>query len=203
MSSSETAYYLYCLTPGGCGIKTSVIGVDGQCSVSVRACGEFGAVLSEVERGDFCGESAEARLQDLTWLGLRACQHEAVIEEVMSQTPVLPARFATLFTSIDSLPFRAAHTGGAQSMTPMEILLLFAIAALVYQEVSWRDKARRIQTDYEKRISTEVAMAYETSLADDERPVRALTFKAEKQEPRGLFQKLRARTGLSSSARLV
>ena len=35
-------------------------------------------------------------------------------------------------------------------MTPMEIVLLFAIAALVYQEVSWRDKARRIQDDYEK-----------------------------------------------------
>ena len=45
-------------------------------------------------------------------------------------------------------------------MTPMEIALLFAIAALVYQEVSWRDRARRIQADYEKRISTEVAMVY-------------------------------------------
>ena len=53
-------------------------------------------------------------------------------------------------------------------MTPLELGLLFAIAALVYQEVSWRDKARRIQADYEKRISTEVAMAYETSLAGDE-----------------------------------
>ena len=103
MSNSETAYYLYCLTPCGCGIKASVIGVDGQRPVSVRACGELGAVLSEVERGEFCGESAEARLQDLTWLGPRVCQHEAVIEEVMSRTPVLPARFATLFTSIDSL----------------------------------------------------------------------------------------------------
>jgi Flp pilus assembly protein TadB len=75
-------------------------------------------------------------------------------------------------------------------MTPLEILLLFAIAALVYQEVSWRDRARRIQADYEKRISTEVAMAYETSLADDERPVRALTFQAEKQEPRGMFHEV-------------
>ena len=75
-------------------------------------------------------------------------------------------------------------------MTPLEIALLFAVAALVYQEVFWRDKARRIQADYEKRISTEVAMAYETSLADDEMPVRALTFQAEKQEPRGLFHEV-------------
>jgi hypothetical protein len=75
-------------------------------------------------------------------------------------------------------------------MTPLEIALLFAIAALVYQEIFWRDKARRIQTDYEKRISTEVAMAYETSLAGDDEPVRALTFQTEKQEPRGLFHEV-------------
>lgn len=75
-------------------------------------------------------------------------------------------------------------------MTPLEIALLFAIAALVYQEISWRDRARRMQADYEKRISTEVAMAYETSLAGDAEPVRALTFQAEKQEPRGLFHEV-------------
>jgi hypothetical protein len=75
-------------------------------------------------------------------------------------------------------------------MTPLEIALLFGAAALVYQEISWRDKARRIQADYEKRISTEVAMAYETSLADDGEPARALTFQAEKLEPRGLFHEV-------------
>ena len=75
-------------------------------------------------------------------------------------------------------------------MNPLEMLLLVTIAALVYQEISWRDKARRIQADYEKRLSTEVAMAYEASLADDDRPVRALTFQAEKQEPRGLFHEV-------------
>jgi hypothetical protein len=68
-------------------------------------------------------------------------------------------------------------------MTPLELALLFAGAALIYQEVSWREKARRIQADYERRISTEVAMAYES-------PGRALTFQAEKIEPRGLFQEV-------------
>jgi hypothetical protein len=103
MSNRETAYYLYCLTPAACGISASATGVDGQRPVSVRACGEIGAVLSEVELQEFCGEAAEARLQDLAWLGPRACRHAAVIEEVMRQTPVLPARFATLFSSVDSL----------------------------------------------------------------------------------------------------
>jgi hypothetical protein len=103
MSNSDTAYYLYCLTPGGCGIPSSGAGVDGQHPVSVRDCGGIGAVLSEVELAEFCGETAEARLQDLAWLGPRVCRHESVIEERMSRAPVLPARFATLFTSFEGL----------------------------------------------------------------------------------------------------
>ena len=75
-------------------------------------------------------------------------------------------------------------------MTATEILLLFAIAALIYQEISWRDRARLLETDYEKRISSEVAMAYGNGLAESEEPVRAFTFHAEKQEPRGLFREV-------------
>jgi hypothetical protein len=75
-------------------------------------------------------------------------------------------------------------------MTAIEILLVLAIAALVYQEISWRDRARRIETDYEKRISSEVAMVYGSRLAEDEGPVRAFTFHAEKEEPRGLFREV-------------
>jgi hypothetical protein len=103
MSNSQTACYLYCLAPSAGGVQVSVTGVDGRHPVLVRACGGIGAVLGDVELGEFCGESAEARLQELAWLAPRVCRHEAVIEEVMSRVPVLPARFATLFTSFDSL----------------------------------------------------------------------------------------------------
>jgi hypothetical protein len=75
-------------------------------------------------------------------------------------------------------------------MTGTEILLLLAVAALVYQEYAWRDRARRMEADFERRISTEVAMAYESGLTEDDAPVRALTFRAEKQEPRGLFREV-------------
>ena len=103
MSSGGTAYYLYCLTPGEYAIPANAIGVDGRPGVIVRACGGIGAVFSQVELGEFCGESADAHLQDLAWLGPRVCRHEAVIEEISGRVPVLPARFATLFTSMDSL----------------------------------------------------------------------------------------------------
>ena len=93
MSYSETAYYLYCLTPSGCRVPGSAVGVDGQTGVSVRACGEISAVFSEVELEEFCGEAAETRLQDLAWLGPRVCRHEAVIEEVMRQASRAAGRF--------------------------------------------------------------------------------------------------------------
>jgi len=82
-------------------------------------------------------------------------------------------------------------------MTPMEIALLLAIAALVYQEFSWRDRVRRMETDYEKRMATEVAMAYERSLAENEGQLKALTFQAEKTEPRGLFGEVTRRLFLA------
>ena len=74
-------------------------------------------------------------------------------------------------------------------MTLLEILLLVAVALLIYQEIAWRDQARRLQDDYEKRLSAEVAMAYEAGMAGGER-VRALTFRAEKKEPHGLFHEV-------------
>ena len=49
MSSSGTAYYLYCLTPGDCAIPAGAIGVDGQPGVMVRVCRGMGAVFSQVE----------------------------------------------------------------------------------------------------------------------------------------------------------
>jgi len=77
--------------------------VDGHHPVLTLASGGICAVYSEVELGEFVGESAEAHLQDLAWLGPHVCRHEAVIEQVIGGTPVLPARFATLFSSLESL----------------------------------------------------------------------------------------------------
>lgn len=103
MSNGGIAYYLYCLTPRAGAVHVSAIGVDGERPVFVHACGEIGAVISEVALAEFSGELAEARLQDLAYLGPLVWRHEAVIDEAMRQAPVTPARFATLFTSVDRL----------------------------------------------------------------------------------------------------
>jgi hypothetical protein len=94
---ADTAFYLYCLTPSGSALEISQAGVFVEDPGSVRA------VLSEVRREEFSGQDAEERLQDLAWLAPRAALHEAVIEQVMGQAPVLPAPFATLFESRESV----------------------------------------------------------------------------------------------------
>lgn len=110
MESSDLAYYLYCLAPSGHDIQCTAAGVDGHQPVSVCTCGDFCAVYSEVALEEFLGESAEAHLQDLVWLGPRVCCHEAVIEQAMRRSAVLPARFATIFSSLENLKqFAAEH----------------------------------------------------------------------------------------------
>jgi hypothetical protein len=84
-------------------VSIASAGIDGECAVFVQAFGAVSAVCSEVGLDEFCHETAEARLGDLAWIGPRVLRHEKVIEEAMLHGPVLPAPFATLFTSAESL----------------------------------------------------------------------------------------------------
>jgi len=104
MNPGELACYLYCLTSGIGGVEAAAAsGVDERHPVLALDCGGIVAIYSEVELDEFVGPAAEARLQELAWLGPRVCRHEAVIERAMSRAAVLPARFATLFTTMESL----------------------------------------------------------------------------------------------------
>jgi hypothetical protein len=101
--TATQACYLYCLAPAARLRAVSASGIDGRGEVLVETFGDISAVWSPVEVAEFCGAEAEARLADVAWLGPRAVRHQKVIEESMLQSPVLPARFATLFHSLDNL----------------------------------------------------------------------------------------------------
>lgn len=104
MSEQANAYYLYCFAPAGC---ERVLRHD---DVIAEGWNGITALISEVPREEFCSEEAEARLRDLAWLAPRVSRHEAVVEQVMLESPVFPARFATLFGSMESLhQYVAAH----------------------------------------------------------------------------------------------
>jgi hypothetical protein len=61
------------------------------------------AVFTKVSLEEYCGPSAESRMQDIGWVAPRALRHEEVVEEAMHRSPVLPARFGTIFSSLERL----------------------------------------------------------------------------------------------------
>jgi hypothetical protein len=74
-------------------------GLDDQNPLAVAIFQDLAAVWSAVSVEDFCGPEAEARLVDLTWIGPRVIRHQATVAGVMRHSPVLPARFGTIFSS--------------------------------------------------------------------------------------------------------
>ncbi len=95
----ETGIYLFCFAQPA----ATVDGLDG---VSVEMFESCSAVIAEVLLEDYTAD----HLAELAWLAPRACRHEAVVEAAMRHSAVLPVRFATVFSSLDSLRrFVAAH----------------------------------------------------------------------------------------------
>jgi hypothetical protein len=104
METVQRALYLFCFARSDLLGELMGAGVDGRRSLSIfRRFPNLCAVVSEVAQEDFCGEAAELRMQDLAWVGPRALQHEAVVEDVMRHSAVLPVRFGTLFSSQERL----------------------------------------------------------------------------------------------------
>lgn len=101
----ERGLYLYCLArlshlPP---LPLEGVGLDGASQLQVASFQDLAAVWSPVALENFCGPEAEARLQDLAWIGPRVLRHQEVVAGVMRYSPVLPARFGTIFSSMASL----------------------------------------------------------------------------------------------------
>jgi len=97
------AVYLYCFARSALLPNVEGKSVDGRNPLLLRRYLDIAAVASMTTLDEFCVESAEFRMLDLTWVGPRACRHEEVVEHVMRRSPVLPARFGTIFSSPESL----------------------------------------------------------------------------------------------------
>jgi hypothetical protein len=100
---SAIAYYLFCLADSSLLSTVEGTGVDGRSQLFIHSLLDIVAVLSTVSLEEFCSPAAEQKMQDLAWVGPRACRHEEIVEQVMRRSPVLPARFGTLFSSLEKL----------------------------------------------------------------------------------------------------
>ena len=107
--------YLFCFARSSLLPAFEGTGLDGQSPLFLHCFVDITAVASLVSPEEFCGPSAESRMQDLSWVGPRACRHEEVVEQVMHHSPVLPVRFGTIFSSLKSLEERLKEHHGAIS----------------------------------------------------------------------------------------
>ena len=99
----QKAFYLCALVRSGLLPELRTTGLDAESPVVTRDFGDVTAVMCEVSLDEFSGPSAEAHLKDLAWVGPRVVRHGEIVQETMRYSPVLPARFGTLFSSAESL----------------------------------------------------------------------------------------------------
>jgi hypothetical protein len=101
----QIGVYLYCLARLEClsvlqaSVGADLLGVDERYPVVALVDSGVVAVITEVNITDF----SEENLKTLSWVGERACRHEAVVERVMTVSPVLPVKFGTIYRSRASL----------------------------------------------------------------------------------------------------
>lgn len=103
MNPPTEIIYLYGFARAGMAPSISVPGLEGQDAPLSKSFGMIEAFFSRVPRKGFCGPEAEADFGRVSWLAPRVVRHKEVLETVMQSTPVFPARFGTLFSSLESL----------------------------------------------------------------------------------------------------
>lgn len=98
-AAAGRALYVFCLARAGAVARLAWADLVPDLALNLMTVRDVIAVTTSVNLNDYCGPDAEAHMGDLSWIGPRACRHEAVVECAMSAAPVVPARLATLFSS--------------------------------------------------------------------------------------------------------
>lgn len=104
--SGPSAIYLYCVGISSLLQTVDGVGLDYEYPLMLFVYRELAAIVSMVELSDFYGESARTRMEELEWIGPKACRHEKIVEKVMRSSPVLPLRFGAVFHSYESIEER-------------------------------------------------------------------------------------------------
>jgi Gas vesicle synthesis protein GvpL/GvpF len=101
---SGSALYLYGVSRASKDRRNKVKspGVDGLHQVEALPCGEFVCWVSPIEHAAFSRE-LESNMENLEWLALHGVRHQQVVGEIAESETVVPARFATLFSSETAL----------------------------------------------------------------------------------------------------
>jgi hypothetical protein len=94
---SALGLYLYGVVRADVRIDGDLAGVDADHHVFLLEGNELAAVVSSVPLAEFDEEQLRENLNDVAWLEEKARAHEAVLEEMLASTTVVPTRLCTIF----------------------------------------------------------------------------------------------------------
>ena len=98
--TEEQLVYLYCVADKEPKLK----GIEGLANNLYFICHNgLYATVSKVEEEEFGQEGLKRNMADFEWVKAKASIHEKMIEQVMTNTDVIPFRFGVLFNTDDSL----------------------------------------------------------------------------------------------------
>ena len=103
LPATGTGLYLFCFARSSLLLQSDDWGLEENQPLLQFAVEDVTVVCSTADPREFNGPGADQRLQDVSWVGPRALRHQQVVERVMRDSPVLPCRFGTLFSSSAAL----------------------------------------------------------------------------------------------------
>jgi len=99
-SAKKQLIYLYCVTAVSPTLKEAIKLVSNLYFVYYV---DLYAIVGKVAESEFGQEDLKANMADLEWVKTKISLHEKVIESVLTNTCVIPFKFATLFNTDESL----------------------------------------------------------------------------------------------------
>jgi hypothetical protein len=97
---SDQLLWAYGVVPTKAAPSVHVSGVAGG-AVDGIGDGDLTVLVSAVPRDEFDAEPLRANLNELSWLERVARTHEAVLDEVLADTTIVPLRLCTIFDDAD------------------------------------------------------------------------------------------------------
>jgi Gas vesicle synthesis protein GvpL/GvpF len=98
----KSVFYLYGITPAGPEFQVTAPGVDGVAAVEAVEVTDLAAWYSRVDAREF-GEELAQRMENLEWLADMSVRHQRVVALVAAQSAIVPARFGTIFLTLQNL----------------------------------------------------------------------------------------------------
>jgi hypothetical protein len=99
---TEELLWVYGVVPTSATLPADLTGIAGGVVHPIVA-GDLAALVSPVPRDEFAEEPLRANLNDLSWLERVARDHEAVQEQALADSTIVPLRLCTIFADADGV----------------------------------------------------------------------------------------------------